>query len=113
MMKMVIDYKVINCRSSRQKRRQFNLLYTEEWLKKQGERHGFTLLTDDNGLCKLQNSAYVWHGLNSKGKKAGFSSVNFSGQLQITDVDKFERALFYGIGRSKAFGCGLLMVRRI
>ncbi|MCF6252652.1 MAG: type I-E CRISPR-associated protein Cas6/Cse3/CasE [Methylococcaceae bacterium] len=34
------------------------------------------------------------------------------GTLQITDVDKFKKILFDGIGRSKAFGCGLLMIRR-
>jgi CRISPR system Cascade subunit CasE len=85
----------------------------EDWFKKQGKQHGFELLTDDHGQCKLQSSAYVWHGLNSKGKKAGFSSVDFTGELQVTDVFKFEQALFQGIGRSKAFGCGLMLIRRI
>ncbi|MDD2773418.1 MAG: type I-E CRISPR-associated protein Cas6/Cse3/CasE [Elusimicrobiales bacterium] len=88
----------------------------ESWLKKQGERLGFELVVDDDGLIKLQNSAYIWHGLpektKQKDKKSGFSSVDFTGELQITDTVKFEQALFQGIGRSKAFGCGLLMVRR-
>jgi CRISPR system Cascade subunit CasE len=85
----------------------------ESWLKKQGDQHGFELITDATGLFKLQNSAYAWHSLSSKERKAGFSSVDFTGQLQITDVNKFEQALFNGIGRSKAFGCGLVMIRRI
>lgn len=85
----------------------------ENWLKKQGERFGFKLLIGDNGLTKLQNSAYLWHNLNSKGKKAGFSSVDFTGELQITDKIEFEKALFQGIGRSKAFGCGLLLIKRV
>lgn len=85
----------------------------ENWLKAQGERLGFELVVGNDGLSKLQNSAYVWHGLNSKGKKAGFSSVDFTGQLRVTDTEKFEHALFHGIGRSKAFGCGLLMIRRV
>jgi len=89
----------------------------ENWLKKQGERLGFKLIVGDDGLTKLQNSAYLWHGLaqkaNKKGDKAGFSSVDFSGELQITDLVAFEQALFQGIGRSKAFGCGLLMIRRV
>lgn len=87
----------------------------ENWFKNQGERLGFKLLTDDNDLSKLQNSAYQWHGLSvkgSKGDKSGFSSVDFTGELQITDIDKFNEALFTGIGRSKAFGCGLLLIRR-
>ncbi|MDO9049096.1 MAG: type I-E CRISPR-associated protein Cas6/Cse3/CasE [Methylobacter sp.] len=87
----------------------------EHWIIKQGERLGFKLVADDNNLSKLQNSAYQWHSLSAKGGKAdksGFSSVDFTGELQITDMNKFMEALFTGIGRSKAFGCGLLLVRR-
>jgi len=89
----------------------------ENWLKKQGERLGFELVGDDDGLSKLQNSSYLWHGLSEKAKKkgdkSGFSAIDFSGELQITDVEKFEQALYQGIGRAKAFGCGLLMIRRV
>jgi CRISPR system Cascade subunit CasE len=89
----------------------------ENWLKKQGERLGFILSADDDGLSKVQNSAYIWHGLAQKalkkGEKSGFSSVDFTGELQITDLEKFQQALFTGIGRAKAFGCGLLMIRRV
>jgi CRISPR system Cascade subunit CasE len=87
----------------------------EKWFNNQGERLGFRLVNDDNNLSKLQNSAYQWHSLSAKGgkgDKSGFSSVDFTGELQITDMSKFKEALFTGIGRSKAFGCGLLMVRR-
>lgn len=85
----------------------------ENWWKKQGERCGFVLVIDDSGLSKLQTSAYQWHALPNKDKRAGFSSIDFMGTLQITDVDKFKKALFDGIGRSKAFGCGLLMIKRV
>lgn len=84
----------------------------ENWWNKQGERCGFQLSFDDNGLSKFQNSAYKWHALPEKGKRAGFSSIDLTGELKITDVDKFKLALFNGLGRSKAFGCGLLMIRR-
>ncbi len=85
----------------------------ESWWKRQGERCGFNLVFDDSGLSKLQNSAYQWHALPEKGKHAGFSSVDFMGELQITDVEKFKTVLLDGIGRSKAFGCGLLMIKRV
>ncbi len=88
----------------------------EKWLKKQGERLGFTLVADRNGLAKLQYSGYRWHGLPEKGRKvdkAGFSSVDFCGELQITELNAFKKAMFGGIGRSKAFGCGLLLIRRV
>lgn len=86
----------------------------EKWMMRQGQRHGFSLAKDDNKQYKLQNSAYRWHSIKfDKGKKSGFSSMDFLGNLEIIDVKKFTKALFGGIGRSKAFGCGLLLIRRI
>lgn len=86
----------------------------EKWMIRQGERHGFLLAKDDDNQYRLQNSAYRWHTIKAdKEKKSGFSSVDFLGDLEITDVDKFTEALFGGIGRAKAFGCGLMLVRRI
>ncbi|MCQ8119042.1 type I-E CRISPR-associated protein Cas6/Cse3/CasE [Methylomonas rosea] len=89
----------------------------QNWLVEQGEGHGFALVTDQSGLFTVQNSAYAWHSLpqktDKKGEKAGFSSVDFTGELQITDPEKFREILFNGLGRAKAFGCGLLMVRRV
>lgn len=88
----------------------------ENWMVKQGERCGFALLTGEDGLAKLQSSAYAWHGLQQKakkGEKAGFSSVDFTGELEVTDPEKFRQTLFDGLGRAKAFGCGLLLVKRL
>ena len=86
----------------------------EKWMIRQGERHGFSLTKDDNNQYKLQNSAYRWHSIKAgKGIKSGFSSVDFLGDLEITEVENFTKALFGGIGRAKAFGCGLMLVRRV
>lgn len=86
----------------------------EKWMIRQGQRHGFSLAKDDNNQCKLQNSAYRWHSIKAeKEKKSGFSSVDFLGDLEITDVEKFTKVLFGGVGRAKAFGCGLMLVRRV
>ncbi len=86
----------------------------EKWVIRQGESHGFSLAKDDNNQYKLQNSAYRWHSIKAeKEKKSGFSSVDFLGDLEITDVKEFTKALFRGLGRAKAFGCGLMLVRRI
>ncbi|MGH8802246.1 MAG: type I-E CRISPR-associated protein Cas6/Cse3/CasE [Casimicrobiaceae bacterium] len=40
------------------------------------------------------------------------STVDLTGMLEIIDPTPFTRALFGSIGRGKAFGCGLLLVRR-
>lgn len=45
-------------------------------------------------------------------KRAVLSSVLFEGRLEITDADVFQAALQNGIGRGKAFGFGLLSLRR-
>ncbi|ABW68791.1 CRISPR-associated protein, Cse3 family [Desulfosudis oleivorans Hxd3] len=88
----------------------------DEWMAKQGKQNGFTIVKDTHGNLKLQNSAYQWHALTgkaAKGKKSGFSAVDFTGDLVVSDVEAFKKSLFNGIGRSKAFGCGLMLVKRI
>jgi CRISPR system Cascade subunit CasE len=45
-------------------------------------------------------------------REIALSTVDLSGTLQVIDPVLFERALLNGIGHGKAFGCGLLLVRR-
>ena len=86
----------------------------EAWFQDQGSRRcGFQLMRDSDGMAKLQNSAYQWHAMPEKGKTAGFSSVDLTGEIEITDVEAFRDVLFNGLGRAKAFGCGLLSVARV
>ena len=35
------------------------------------------------------------------------------GEIEVMDMAKFTNSLFTGIGRCKAIGCGLLLVKRI
>jgi CRISPR system Cascade subunit CasE len=87
----------------------------ELWWQKQGERCGFKPVYDANGLSKLQNSSYNWHPLveksTRKDDKAGFNSIDLTGELEVTDTALFKNILFNGLGRSKAFGCGLLLIK--
>ena len=81
----------------------------EDWLRRQGAKHGFQLLSTGAGL-----SIYGYRSLPlaEKGRKAAFSQVEFAGELQVTDPQCFvQQALFKGLGRAKAFGCGLLLVK--
>ena len=68
---------------------------------------------DSKGRLKFQAEGYQWHALPRKGRDAGFSSVDFEGEIEVTDADLFTKALFDGIGPAKGFGCGLMFVRRI
>jgi len=80
------------------------------WLIRQGERYGFSLKETDMLIDGyIQNRFY-------KGRKARpiqYSSIHYEGLLTVTDAVEFSKMLFSGIGRSKAFGCGLMLIRRI
>jgi len=41
-----------------------------------------------------------------------FSSVDYEGMLTVSDPDRFAKALLTGIGKARAFGCGLMLIRR-
>lgn len=80
-----------------------------EWLQKRAATNGFDLVSG-----QLAVDAYQRHESFAKNQKksVNFSSVDFQGVLSVREPEQFKKALFNGIGKSKAFGCGLLLVRR-
>jgi CRISPR system Cascade subunit CasE len=83
---------------------------TKLWLIQQGERCGFYLEEKDvlvDGY--IQNRFYKRRNT----KPILYSSIHYEGMLTVTNTEKFINTLFTGIGRSKAFGCGLMLVKRI
>ncbi|MBU1566269.1 MAG: type I-E CRISPR-associated protein Cas6/Cse3/CasE [Proteobacteria bacterium] len=86
-------------------------MHLETWLIDKSKSYGFVLVRDNR--LKFQAEAYQWHALPKKGKDAGFSSVDFEGEIEVTDTELFSKALFNGIGPAKGFGCGLMLVRRV
>lgn len=77
-------------------------------------RCGFAIAEDDRKV--LHVDAYRQHPL-PKMKFSGYgraciSTVDISGVLTVIDAERFTNALTQGIGPAKAFGCGLLLVRR-
>jgi CRISPR system Cascade subunit CasE len=81
-----------------------------DWLVDRQERNGFLLHRES-----LQVDGYSQHRFMKKeSKPIVFSTLEFQGVLTVTEpADFIEKALFEGIGPAKAFGCGLLLVRRI
>lgn len=80
------------------------------WLAKRGERGGFEL---DPTRCVA--SAYQQFGRRpGRGSepRLQFSTVDLIGELTVRDPEAFTQLLFNGLGTAKAFGCGLLLVRR-
>ena len=74
-----------------------------EWLGRQGELHGFSLITVhcSAGIARIDKGDKVFT----------VDDTQFDGVLKVTDAARFEAALRTGIGnKGKAFGFGLLLV---
>lgn len=79
------------------------------WLAQKGEANGFSLRAGD-----IRASDYLpCRFKNSRGdREIRISTLDLTGFLTVTDPDPFVRALLYGIGPAKGFGCGMMMIRR-
>ena len=78
------------------------------WLDERAERHGFKL------VATPIVGAYRQHELQKARQRDSirFSSVDYEGVLDVIEPGRFVAAIAQGFGRAKAFGCGLMMVRR-
>jgi CRISPR system Cascade subunit CasE len=86
-----------------------------EWLSKQGTTHGFSLLATPagrNGEKSGHTISYRTLNLPRRGKPARLGLIDFEGVLEVTDPDRFLATVEQGLGRAKAFGCGLMLIRR-
>jgi len=66
----------------------------------------------------LQWQSYRTHPLPQKDvghrkQQARFLSVDMSGELMVKEPDGFLDMIKHGIGPAKAFGCGLMLIRRL
>lgn len=79
------------------------------WLLQRGKQLGFA---PDLGTLGAESYEQHQQGKAQKDKILQFSTIEFTGTLTVTDRQAFESALITGIGSSKAFGCGLMLIRR-
>ncbi|ATJ84513.1 type I-E CRISPR-associated protein Cas6/Cse3/CasE [Halomonas beimenensis] len=78
-----------------------------QWLAERAESWGFRLPVEP------EVGAYRQHALpKDKGRPIRFSSVDYEGLLEVADPGRLIETLAQGIGRAKAFGCGLMLIRR-
>ncbi|MBW7923018.1 MAG: type I-E CRISPR-associated protein Cas6/Cse3/CasE [Rubellimicrobium sp.] len=81
----------------------------ESWLAAQGSRHGF----DPEAITLADYGVSVLPGY--RGRRQGqpqYGIMDLAGTLVVTDPVAFLAALGHGFGRAKAFGCGLMLIRR-
>ena len=79
------------------------------WLARQGAKAGFSVRSGEVGV-----DGYEQHRIarRESEKSMSYSTLDFEGILMITDPRLFLPAIARGFGASKAYGCGLMLIRR-
>jgi len=80
------------------------------WLTSRAEAAGFAVDAE-----MVRADGYQRHRFKKPmGKNwISISTIDFTGVLTVTDPERFEQALYAGIGPAKSFGCGLLLIRPV
>ena len=78
------------------------------WLYEKSEKCGFSLDTPDAGaqIIKKENLRF-----KNKNNNVSITAISYEGILEVTDSEEFINSIKNGIGRAKAYGCGLLELR--
>jgi CRISPR system Cascade subunit CasE len=78
------------------------------WLLSRALNWGFSVIPH-----QILIDSYQHHYLTKKREKKPiqFSTVDYSGILTVEDPAQFQQTLYTGVGRAKAFGCGLILIR--
>lgn len=91
-----------------------------QWLADRAENLGFALSPADDGTLavattKREDLRFNRRDKNLAGrsKQVTIRNVQFDGNLQVTDVSALRTTLLTGIGKGKAYGCGLLTLRKL
>jgi CRISPR system Cascade subunit CasE len=78
---------------------------TAAWLERQGARAGFRVLD-------VYASGYRQQKIPRRGAAPiTISTVDLAGEIEVTDPNVLPKALAKGFGSSRAFGCGLMLIR--
>lgn len=80
----------------------------EEWLLERAAKNGFALTESSFRVIHREVIRF-----RKKRRQVTLSIATYEGLLEISDVPLFICALTQGIGRAKAFGCGLLTIVRV
>ena len=78
------------------------------WLERQAAKAGFMMRPNS-----VHIDGYEQHHVARRGSQPmTFSTLDFTGLLTVNNPDTFLPALASGFGASKAYGCGLMLIRR-
>ena len=79
------------------------------WLERQGAAAGVCVVAA--GVGNYSTEVLPGHRGPRKGQPQ-FGILDLSGRIEVTDPAEFLAQLARGFGRAKAFGCGLMLIRR-
>ena len=79
------------------------------WFERQGTTHGFE---PDKGI-DVEGYDTLRIPRDHGGEAAKFGVLELKGVLKVQDPKRFIGALATGFGRARAFGCGLMLIRRV
>lgn len=84
------------------------------WLVRTAQRAGFAINPEAVLVTPRGKQGGVKPTLETSGRTNSITAlaVDFDGRLVVTDLEIFAQSLSEGIGRGKAWGCGLLSVTR-
>ena len=92
-----------------EKRMQLAQVAGETWMARQGETKGFRPLeTVVEGYSVVE----LGHETKKRANRPHLGILDLSGTLTVTNPTRFLTSVAQGFGRAKAWGCGLMMIRR-
>lgn len=83
------------------------------WLMRKGADHGFAVVEDATALLPLHIASETALKGNHRNGDLFFEPVRFSGIIEVTNPVALLQAVVQGIGSAKAYGCGLLTLRKL
>lgn len=83
-----------------------------KWLESQGAKSGFTLGRTSDDAVDARSVSYAVLALDRRNAAMRIGVLDLDGVLVVTDPAQFCDRLATGYGRAKAFGCGLMLIRR-
>ena len=94
-------------------------LLLADWMKRQGQSNGFEMIEveeddeDDFAVLTTARALTIQNvGRAEVRSKIKQGAIEASGRIRVTDPEAFAKALVSGFGSLKAFGYGMMTVRR-
>ncbi len=81
-----------------------------EWLVTRAESGGFIF---DDSSVRIDGYQPNTSGRKKGKKEIRYNTMDFRGILTVTEPELFNKTLMQGIGKAKAFGCGLMLIRKV